>query len=210
MTIRQRVRIRFQKQGDLCFIGHRDLARTMERAFRRAGIALSMSDGFHPKPRISFPLALAVGIVGINEVLEVELSEPLTADELAARLFPVLPDGLVIHSLDILAPDAPKAQVERMVYEIPVPESRRVAVSRAVEELMSQSEYWIKRPGREDQLNLRSDIAEMELSDGNLRMVQIARPTASCKPREILQVLGIADLEREGCQLVRTSVELRG
>ena len=59
--IRQRVRIRFPKQDDLRLISHRDLMRAWERLFRRAGVALSMSEGFHPKPRMSFPSALAVG-----------------------------------------------------------------------------------------------------------------------------------------------------
>ena len=73
--VRPRVRIRFCKQGDLRLIGHRDLMRCLERLFRRAGLALAMSQGFHPKPRVTFPLALAVGIEGLDEVMELELTE---------------------------------------------------------------------------------------------------------------------------------------
>ena len=73
--VRLRVRIRFSKQGDLRLIGHRDLMRCLERVFRRAGLALGFSQGFHPKPRMTFPLALAVGIEGLDEVMEVELAE---------------------------------------------------------------------------------------------------------------------------------------
>ena len=80
--VRLRVRIRFSKQGDLRLIGHRDLMRCLERVFRRAGLALSFSEGFHPKPRMTFPLALAVGIEGLDEVMEVELAESYTAEEL--------------------------------------------------------------------------------------------------------------------------------
>ena len=72
----------FRKQGDLRLIGHRDLMRCLERLFRRAGLALGMSQGFHPKPRMTFPLALAVGIEGDDEVMELELTEPPAADEL--------------------------------------------------------------------------------------------------------------------------------
>ncbi len=60
-------------------IGHRDLARAIERTFRRAGLRLGMSQGFHPKPRMSFPSALAVGIAGVDEVMEVEWAEEYTA-----------------------------------------------------------------------------------------------------------------------------------
>ena len=84
--VRQRVRIRFRKQGDLRFVGHRDLVRSLERLFRRAGLALGMSQGFHPKPKMSFPSALAVGIEGLDEVMELELAEPQSAEELLSRL----------------------------------------------------------------------------------------------------------------------------
>ncbi len=73
--VRLRVRIRFSKQGDLRLIGHRDLMRCLERVFRRAQLALGFSQGFHPKPRMTFPSALAVGIEGLDEVMEVELAD---------------------------------------------------------------------------------------------------------------------------------------
>ena len=65
--IRQRARIRFRKEGDLRLIGHRDLVRAVERTLRRAGVQLSMSEGFHPKARLNFPSALSVGITGEDE-----------------------------------------------------------------------------------------------------------------------------------------------
>ena len=81
-----RVRIRFCKQADLRLISHRDLVRTIERLFRRAGVAVSLSEGFHPKPRMMFPSALAVGIDGLDEVLEVDLADALEPDELLGKL----------------------------------------------------------------------------------------------------------------------------
>src|SRR5687768_9350816 len=101
--IRQRIRIRFRKEGDLRLISHRDLLRTLERLFRRAELPLGMSEGFHPKPRMSFPSALAVGIAGADEVMELELSQERTAEELLAVLTPHLPPGLAINSLEVMA-----------------------------------------------------------------------------------------------------------
>ena len=66
--VRQRVRICFSKQDDLRWLSHRDLMRTWERLLRRAEVPLGMSEGFHPKPRMNFPSALAVGIAGLDEV----------------------------------------------------------------------------------------------------------------------------------------------
>jgi radical SAM-linked protein len=86
--IRQRIRIRFAKQDDLRWLSHRDLLRTWERLIRRAGLPLSMTEGFHPKPRMNFPSALAVGITGLDEVVELELCEERTAEELLEHLPP--------------------------------------------------------------------------------------------------------------------------
>ncbi len=95
-VIRQRVRIRFTKQDDLRWISHRDLIRVWERLFRRAGVALSMTEGFHPKPRMNFPSALAVGIAGLDELLEVDFAEEYTADSLRAIIAGQLPPGMTL------------------------------------------------------------------------------------------------------------------
>ena len=70
----QRIRTRFRKTGELKAISHLDLMRTFERALRRTGLPLRMSEGFNPRPRLSFPAALPVGIEGLNEIMEFDLT----------------------------------------------------------------------------------------------------------------------------------------
>ncbi len=132
--VRQRVRIRFRKQGDLRLVGHRDLMRCLERLFRRAGLALRISEGFHPKPRMSFPSALAVGIEGIDEVMEVELAEDYTADDLRQRLAPNRRRASLSAQLRFCPTAAAKARVRSASYQAPIPAalpSRVVAAGRA-------------------------------------------------------------------------------
>ena len=50
----QRIRVRFAKRGRLRFLSHRDVARSVERAVRRAGIPVAHSHGFSPHPRLSW------------------------------------------------------------------------------------------------------------------------------------------------------------
>ncbi len=85
-ALRIRYRIRFAKTGLLRWISHRDLARLWERLLRRAALKLSMTEGFHPKPRVGFPSALALGVESLDEVVEIELAEDLTPGELLQRL----------------------------------------------------------------------------------------------------------------------------
>src|SRR5262245_1778906 len=77
-----RVRVRFRKEGDLRFLGHHDLMNCFERMFRRAQLTLLTTRGFNPHPRMTFALSLALGIVGKREVVEVDLADPLSADEI--------------------------------------------------------------------------------------------------------------------------------
>ena len=92
-----RVRIRFAKHGKVRFTSHRDVARIWERALRRAGVEIAYTEGFSPRPRLSFGLALSTGHESDAEYLDVILRDepsPSTVEQLPARLAPVLPAGI--------------------------------------------------------------------------------------------------------------------
>src|SRR4051812_6059853 len=86
MDATTKVRLRFAKRGDLRLISHHDLMRCLERMLRRAGVPIAHSQGFNPRPKAVFPLALALGIEGRREVVELELTEPIEPAELLGRL----------------------------------------------------------------------------------------------------------------------------
>jgi radical SAM-linked protein len=206
--VRLRVRIRFSKQGDLRLIGHRDLMRCLERVFRRAGLSLSLSQGFHPKARMTFPLALAVGIEGVDEVMEVELGESYTAEELRQRMAPQCPPGLVFRSIDILPPQAKKAQVRSVAYEAPIPGPSRTGLRERIERLLAASTWPIERPQGRKAIDLRPLVLELGLEEGVLRMRLRVDGQGSVGPREVLAALELGALEAEGVRLCRTAVEV--
>ena len=67
-------RVRFTKTGRMRFLSHHDLMRLFERALRRTGLPLRMTEGYNPHPVIAFPTALGLGIESMDEILEFELS----------------------------------------------------------------------------------------------------------------------------------------
>jgi radical SAM-linked protein len=205
--VRNRVRIRFTKQDDLRWISHRDLMRLWERLFRRAGLVLSMTEGFHPKPRINFPSALAVGIAGLDELLEVDFAEERSADSLGEAIAGQLPEGMLVTAIEVLpAPDR-KAQVSFVTFQILVPPERQEKLGQRIEWLLAQASLPIQREGRKTPLDLRPLVAELALVDGTLRMRLRVDREGSARPREVLQSLEIEDLEYEGFFLTRTRVE---
>jgi radical SAM-linked protein len=210
--IRQRVRIRFRKEGDLRWISHRDLVRTFERLFRRMELKLSMSEGFHPKARMSFPSALALGVAALDEVMEFELSEHVDQARLAEQFAALAPPGLAVFDVQVLPENTPKAKLVGMSYEAPVSPERRGEVARAIEQVACQDQWLVEREDRSAPTDLKADLESLELADGPegpvVRFTLAATHTATVRPREVLQAVGLGDLEHEGRWLTRTCVTL--
>ena len=206
--VRQRVRIRFSKEGELRLTGHRDLVRAMERLFRRARLPLSMTEGFHPKPRMSFPSALSLGVVGRNEVMELELSENTSAQSLLEKLRAQSPPGLVFRSVRLCEDGARKAQASRLVYEITLPASRIAATAARIEKLWEDAEYRVRRAGRDEPLKLWASLGELHLR-GDVLVIELrVTRDAGVRPREVLDALDLADLEDAGFVISRADVRL--
>jgi radical SAM-linked protein len=90
----QSVRIRYAKLGKIRWTSHRDTCRMWERAFRRLELPVVHSEGFSPRPRLHFGLALSTGHESIGEYLDVDLAGPTDLDALPAALSAVLPVGV--------------------------------------------------------------------------------------------------------------------
>lgn len=206
--VRFRVRIRFCKQGDLRLIGHRDLARTLERLFRRAGAGLAVSQGFHPKPRISFPSALALGTAGLNEVVDVELTETVDSRLLAARLSAHTLPGLEFRSVEVLPPTGRKARLRCTTYRLPIPARRAEELRRRAAALMASSAWPIERPGKPSSLDVRASLDDLHVHHDALEMRLRADHQPAAGPRDVLAALEAEDLLEQGAYLTRTGVEL--
>src|SRR5271154_2021272 len=93
MTQPTKVRLRFAKRGDLRLVSHHDVMRCLERMLRRARIPIAATQGFNPRPKMTFALALGLGIEGRCEVVDLEITEPLDPAELLSRLRLAAPPG---------------------------------------------------------------------------------------------------------------------
>jgi len=91
-----RYRLRYTKLGRVAYLGHLDLVRHLPRIFRRAGLEIFYSIGFHPKPDLSFGPALGLGIPSLGEILGVKLIEDLSPEDLVRRLSRVTLEGIEI------------------------------------------------------------------------------------------------------------------
>lgn len=90
----------FEKVGAARFISHLDLMRLFQRAFKRAGLPLTHTQGFNPRPSVSIALPLSVGIESGCELLDFDLDgAPIPEAEIKRRLNEKLVEG--VRVLDV-------------------------------------------------------------------------------------------------------------
>src|SRR5437016_11526440 len=89
------------------YLAHLDMAIALPREFKRAGIQLSYSQGFHPMPLISYGPAIGVGMIGEEEYLDFISPESFAAEEFLSRINRVMPVGMKLTSLVELGENSP-------------------------------------------------------------------------------------------------------
>lgn len=92
-------RLLFSKEGNAVWISHLDLMRLFQRAFKRAGLKLTHTQGFNQRPSVSIALPLSVGIESQCELLDFDLEEEAGTDEIMNSLNQSLIDGVCVHSV---------------------------------------------------------------------------------------------------------------
>ena len=205
-----RVRLRFAKRGALRLVSHHDLMRCLERMLRRAALPVAHTKGFNPRPKATFALALALGIEGRREVLDLELDEPMEPEEVLLRLRAEAPPGFDFFAAEAIGPGR-AARVEAASYRLAIPEDRRDEARGAVADLLSLASrpYTRHRPDRTVELDLRPFVLGAGLDDdGVLELRLKVSSDGSARPEEVIDALGLRDLTARGAILCRDDVEL--
>ena len=195
--VRQRVRIRFSKSGNLKYIGHKDLLRAFESLFRRVRLPLAMSSGFHPKIRMSFPSALALGVEGFDEVLELELNEsapPVDPGALLAELNRSAISGLAFLSARRLGEQEKKARLTASVFEMTVPEELRTQTASRVGAFSTETSVIVDKTNGKP-VDVRPAVADLQFDEesGRLRAVILTQDGPEAGVRELLLALELDD-----------------
>lgn len=90
------VRLRFSKTGQAKYISHLDTNRVFSRALARAKINLWYTQGFNPRPYMSFSLPLSLGVESYCENVDLRILDDLTDEKIKERMNNALPLGIRI------------------------------------------------------------------------------------------------------------------
>jgi radical SAM-linked protein len=150
-----KIRLCYAKTETGRYLSHLDLARAMERSLRRAKVPLAFSEGFNPHPKLSFASALAVGITGCREYLDVELISRINIKTLSEALQKSFPPALAFVAAEEIGEHSRSlsAVVNLAVYRVKgaVRAEDEEKLLRGIEKVLAAAELWRKpkeKPGK--------------------------------------------------------------
>lgn len=207
-----RVRVRYSKLGKIRFLSHRDLARVLERAVRRAELPVAYSQGFSPRARLHFGLALSTGYESVAEFVDVDLDDDAGGlpdpDKVADLLRPCLPVGIVSTASVELAADIPELQdaVTSSTWEVTTAAEDLDTATAAASELLAADAIPVDlvRKGKQVREDLRPLLLSLDVtgsSDATLLTFELGTKPRSVRPAELLAAM---ELPEHPIRVVRT------
>ena len=203
------VRLRFTKNGKVRFTSHRDIARIWERSLRVAHVPMVYSEGFSPRPRIAFGLALPTGYESDGEYIDIQLDDAgelrFSVDELPRMLTDAMPEGIEVTGVGVLEPRTPSLQqaVTSCVWDITVKQTIE-QLNEWTERVLSTPQIVVsrERKGKTVTDDLRPFIRSMQVvgpeqADGRpVLRAELGTQPRSLRPSELLTAVEPALDER--------------
>jgi radical SAM-linked protein len=223
---RTHVRVRFGKLGRLVALSHLETMTAVLRAVRRAGLPVAYSQGYHPKPRVSFGPALPVGLESHCEYLDLELVGLHDAAEVAGRLGAQLPEGFPVYDAREVDPRAPSISesLRAVHYLAEFPENwDGAALEERVQAFAGAERSVVRRapppkdrgrgrgdkiaPGKEREINLKQIVTHLAVeADGRVAFSLKADPSGSAKPAEVLAAIFGDGVPPRGVKVLKEGV----
>jgi radical SAM-linked protein len=184
-------RIRFTKTGRMRFLSHHDLMRLFERALRRTGLPLRMTEGYNPHPILSFPTALGLGIESLDEVLEFELSSWAAPRQIEKLMALQLPEGVSVTSCEAFD-RRDRSLVDFVEYEASLP-GRGAGLAESAARFMALSTCPVERASDKGSktVEIRQYVLALDCEGDRLFVRIRVTDQGTAKPEEVLRALGL-------------------
>ncbi len=205
-----RLRLRYAKLGKVRFVSHRDGARLWERALRRIALPVAYTEGFTPRPKLSFGLALPTGAESVAEYIDVDLATVVDVDDhgLAVALSDALPIGMEV----LVAAERPTGgaslqdQVSSTTWELTGPGFTSELLEAAAQRLLDADELFVERErkGQRRVDDVRPLIHDLAPDHSGSRLVaELATVGRALRPAE-LATAAFPDIDPVEVRVLRT------
>ena len=186
------LRLRSTKIGKIRFASHRDIAKVWERAFRRANIPLIYSEGFSPRPKIAYGLALPTGAESECEYLDVKVDDERIGIsrilEIPERLTELLPEGIKVTGMTEINSKAVSLQqaVTACAWEMTIAQDKNY-VDQWITNVLDSKELIVERTrkGKNVKDDIRPFIVGIDESEINEEGQVVLRVELRTQPRSL-------------------------
>lgn len=188
-TFYKKLKISFSKRGQAKYFGHLEQVKIFLRAIRRAGIPVKFSEGFHPKPKISFEDPLPIGLESLNEIFYLSVRGDVKPKNIIDRLNEHLPRGLTVLHCQ-LAP-AKSLCKGLMSSTYMVTKKDGFFDAKELKCFVQRHELVVTRTGPKGKIktiDLKEMVLKIELSAPNkLQMTLRTEPGRTVRPFEVIE-----------------------
>jgi radical SAM family uncharacterized protein/radical SAM-linked protein len=184
----RRFRSRLTKIGPARFLGHLDFSQGIIRAFRRAGIPLVFSQGFHPLPKIAFGPPLPLGYESWAEYLDFQVWGEFQPGKALLRLNEVLPQGVEFLEIEEIPLPFPSIfdNIFMVLYDIVFLETVGVPGEK-ITQFEKANSFWITWSRKNKDVDLKKFVESVtRIDEGTIRMRMLSSPEGTMRPEEAL------------------------
>jgi len=178
----------YAKRDQAKFFGHLEMVNIFLRALKRAGIPVKYSQGFHPKPKISFDDPLPIGIESEQERFILSVPGSVEPESITRLLNSHLPEGLVINSSQLLRPESKPPAAGSHAYRITLRDGNFNPENLISFQNISEMTISLaNRKGKLKKIDLKDMVIHIKLMDSkHLRVSLSAETGKTLRPAQIL------------------------
>jgi radical SAM-linked protein len=179
----------YTKQATAKYFGHLELVNIILRALKRADIEVKFSEGFHPKPKVSFDNPLPVGIESLKERFIVTVPDHIRPQAVMDGLNAHLPAGLIITHCELAPQKMPMSRHQLVRYQVTLKEDLLDEAKLNAFKHRSEAPIRLMSPkGKLKKLDLKAIVDSSELVNARqLKFTLRSEPGKSVRPFDILR-----------------------
>ena len=206
----QRLRLTFSKTGPTRYIGHLDLALTLERALNRARIPIAYTQGYNKRPRMQMASALPLGFTSEYELADIWLEEKMDPDQARRQMMTKMAPGIEVYRVEEvdLREDALQTQTAASHYTaVPLDPIDKAELQTRIDELLAADRHVRRRfrGKKKKEYDLRPLIFDLTLDETDEGAPQIHMRLSlgqggTGRPDEVLHSLGLDPLAARICR----------
>lgn len=208
-----KIRIKFEKDGVMRYIGHLDIMRYFQKSMRRAEVDICYSTGFSPHQIMSFAAPLGVGHISYGEYFDIEVHSHNGSKDMVERLNAVMVPGIRIASVKLLPEGAGNAMASvsaaRYLLEPKENAGKIIDFSERSASFLAQEAILVKKQTKKQEItmDIKPHIYEWIPKGNSVEIFVDASSSGNIKPTLALEAFydfcGISDFDPLDYQIAR-------